>query len=183
MCTIFVQELTAKVLPIALPPTVNPAANADIIREIPLGHPTCALAKINAAIVADAEPDTTPQMSPTTSLQIELTRSALRKRRIASWAPGTFREAMEWNGFSSADATAIPIMSKIMPTKIITSRIKKATSRLLFAITSSDTREMVPEIKIVTKNMVTTHLVVLFRSRLEASGSDLANVNSSFRER
>ena len=69
-------------MPIALPPTVNPAANADIIREIPLGHPTCALAKINAAIVADAEPDTTPQMSPTTSLQIELTRSALRRRRM-----------------------------------------------------------------------------------------------------
>ena len=36
-----------------------------------------------------------PQMSPTTSLQMELTRSALRRSRMASWEPGTFRAAME----------------------------------------------------------------------------------------
>ena len=33
-CTIFVLELTAKPFPTALPPTVRPAASADIIREI-----------------------------------------------------------------------------------------------------------------------------------------------------
>ena len=48
-----------------------------------------------AAIVADADPETTPHISPTTSLQIELTRSALLKRRIASALPGTLRAAIE----------------------------------------------------------------------------------------
>ena len=33
---------------------------------------------------AEADPETTPQISPTTSLQMELTRSALRRSRMAS---------------------------------------------------------------------------------------------------
>ena len=35
-------------------------------------------------LTAEAEPETTPQISPITSLQIELTFSALRKSFIAS---------------------------------------------------------------------------------------------------
>ena len=47
-----------------------------------------------AAINADAEPDTTPQISPTTSLQKEETRSACRSMRIAVAASGFFFEAI-----------------------------------------------------------------------------------------
>ena len=72
------------VLPMALPPTVSPATNADISRPTPLGHPTSTWFSTSNAMVAEAEPDTTPQISPTTSLQMELTRSALRSRRMAS---------------------------------------------------------------------------------------------------
>ena len=79
----------------AFPPTVRPAAKADIIRETPLGQPTSALARISVAMVAEAEPETTPQISPNTSLQMELTRYALRSKRMASWAPGTFLDAIE----------------------------------------------------------------------------------------
>ena len=90
-----VAEFMAKVLPMALPPTVRPAASEDMAREIPLGQSGWVFVKIRAVMVADALPDTTPQISPTTSQQIELTRSALRSRRMACWAPITFRAAME----------------------------------------------------------------------------------------
>ena len=56
----------------------------------------------------------------------------------------------------------------------MTSRIRNATPILLFSITSSDTKEMRPDTRMVTKKMVTTHWIVLFRSRLEASGSVFA---------
>ena len=79
----------------ALPPTVSPATSADMTRETPRGQPTSTWVRISAAMVADALPETTPQISPTTSLQMELTRSALRRSRMASWEPGTFRAAME----------------------------------------------------------------------------------------
>ena len=85
----------ANVLPTAFPPTVKPATSADIIRDIILGHEKSKLYKICAAIVAEAEPETTPQISPTTSLQMELTRSAFRSSRMASCAPGIFRAAIE----------------------------------------------------------------------------------------
>ena len=52
-------------------------------------------AAIEAKLRAAAEPETTPQISPTTSLHMELTRSALRSKRIDSCAPGTFLDAIE----------------------------------------------------------------------------------------
>ncbi len=171
--TIWVLELTANTLPTALPPTVSPATRADMTRLTPLGQETSTLARISAAMVAEAEPEMTPQISPTTSLQMELTRSALRSRRMAAWAPGTFRAAIEWKGFSSALATAMPMMSKRMPITTMASRMTKATATPLLSMTSSDTREMMPEMTMVIKKTVTTHLIVLLRSRLEASGSAL----------
>ena len=79
----------------AFPPTVRPATMADMTRGI-----TCLAENVKCcmtctAMVAEAEPDTTPQMSPTTSLQMELTRSAFRSSLIDYLAPGTFRAAME----------------------------------------------------------------------------------------
>ena len=44
----------------------------------------------------------------------------------------------------------------------------------------SETSEMVPDMKIVTKKMVTTQRIVLFRSFLDADGSDLDNEISPF---
>ena len=73
-----VLEFTAKPLPMAFPPTVNAATKLDISSDTISGQPNSKFAKICAAMVADAEPDTTPQISPTTSLQMELTRSAFR---------------------------------------------------------------------------------------------------------
>ena len=49
-----------------------------------------------------------------------------------------------------------------------------AASTLLFAITSSDTRENVPEIRIVMTKIVTTHLMFFLFSRFMASGSVFA---------
>ena len=125
-------------------------------------------------MVAEAEPDTTPQMSPTTSLQMELTRSAFRRRLMAALAPGTFRAAMAWKGFSSAVATAIPIISKIIPMKIMARRMRNATAVELFSMRMSDRKEIAPEIRMVTRKMVITYLICFFRSRLEASGSAFA---------
>lgn len=93
--TISVQELMANVLPMALPPTVKPATNADIKSVATWGNVNEKFCRICAAMVAEAEPETTPQISPITSLQMELTRSAFRKSRMACMLPGTFRAAME----------------------------------------------------------------------------------------
>ena len=81
--TICVQDLIANVLPIALPPTVNPATSADIKSVTSCGTEKAKFCSTCAAMVAEAEPETTPQISPTTSLQMELTRSALRRSWIA----------------------------------------------------------------------------------------------------
>ena len=85
----------AKVLPMAFPPTVRAATSADMTRDTTCGQEKVKCVRIWDAMVAEAEPETTPQISPTTSLQMELTRSALRSKEIAYLAPGTFRAAME----------------------------------------------------------------------------------------
>jgi len=53
------------------------------------------------------------------------------------------------------------------------SRIKNATNIELFAMISSDINEIDPEIMIVTRNIVTTHRIDLFRSFFDDAGSDL----------
>ena len=68
-------------------------------------------------------------------------------------------------------ATAIPMISKIMPIRMIANRIKKAVMMLLWLITSSETNEMAPEMTIVTKKMVTTQRTALFRAFLDDAGS------------
>ena len=71
----------------------------------------------------------------------------------------------------------MPMISKIMPTITMASRIRKATGRLLLSITSSETREMMPEITTVIRKTVT---IVLCRCRLAASGSVFATKTFSF---
>ena len=171
----------AKVLPIALPPTVSAATVADMVRVMSLGQEKPGMVAItSAAIMADAEPDTTPQISPMTSLQMELTLSALRSSLIASWAPGTFLAAMEWKGFSSAEVTATPIISNTIPTMTMISRIRNATRILLFHIISSERKLMVPEINRVTIKICSTHFLVLLFSFLIASESGFATGSAPF---
>ena len=67
----------------------------------------------------------------------------------------------------------MPMMSKIIPTRMIASRIKKAVNIPLFCITSSETNEMMPEMTMVTKKMVTTQRIVLLRIFFMAAGSAL----------
>ena len=87
--------LMAMDLPKALPPTVIPATRADIksctARDKTVGMPMTAW----VAMTAEAEPEMTPQISPTTSLQKEETRYAFRSSRMASVASGIFFAAME----------------------------------------------------------------------------------------
>ena len=45
----------------------------------------------------------------------------------------------------------------------------------------SDKNEIVPDIKIVIKKMLTTHLIVFQRSRLEASASFFAKIDPSIK--
>ena len=65
----------------------------------------------------------------------------------------------------------MPMMSKTIPIKIIVSRIKKAVKIPLLLITSSEMNEIVPDMTMVTKKMVTTHRIVLLRAFFKAAGS------------
>ena len=96
--------------------------------------------RICAAIVADAEPDTTPQISPTTSLQILDTLLALRSRYKDSFAPFSLWAAMEWNGLGSAAVVATPITSNTMPKPINATKIKTATTTPAPSSIDSDAR-------------------------------------------
>ena len=78
-------------------------------------------------MTAEAEPETTPQMSPTTSLQKEDTLGALRMRRMASLASGRLRAAIEWKGCSDAVVTETPMMSNRMPTSTMENSTTKAS--------------------------------------------------------
>ena len=157
ICTIAVLESMAKPLPMALPPTVRPATKADIPKEMIWGMEKSKFARICVTMAAEALPDTTPQISPITSQQMLLTLSALRKRLIASWAPITFRAAIEWKGFSSAEVTATPIISKTIPISTMNSKITNATAIVLTAISWEEQNEMSAEIAMVRKKMVIIH--------------------------
>ena len=93
--TTVVLEPMAKDLPQAFPPTVSPAASADMESVMKSSFAPGRIAQSRAAIVAAAEPEMTPQISPITSLQNEDTRPAFRMSFKASPASGTFREAIE----------------------------------------------------------------------------------------
>ncbi len=79
------------------------------------------------AITEPAEPLTTPTISPATSFSILETRSALRINLSACFAPLIFLDAMAMNGRSSADVTAVPITSVIIPIEINTMSAISAT--------------------------------------------------------
>ena len=100
----------------------------------------------------------TPQMSPITSLQNDETRPALRMSRSASSASGTLREAIAWNGTSSAAVTATPMISNRIP--VSTMQIRITNDRISPAPSSKldDTKLMSAEIRTVTRKISAIHL-------------------------
>ena len=85
----------AKDLPHAFPPTVSPAASADMASVRTISRMPGCIASTRAAMVAAAEPEMTPQISPMTSLQNDDTRPAFRISFSACVASGTLRDAIE----------------------------------------------------------------------------------------
>ena len=68
----------------------------------------------------------------------------------------------------------------MIPKKIIASRIKKATSVLLTAISSSEPREISVEIQMVATNTIVIQRIVLIRSFFAEAGSDLDTTINPF---
>lgn len=106
-------------MPKAFPPTVRDAVREmsdtpkmEVFKRVVMEP----ILRMRTAMV---EPLTMPAMSPTTSLQKFDTGPALLTRLKASLAPWIFRDAMALKGFLSAEATAMPIMSKTMPMSMI----------------------------------------------------------------
>ena len=109
--------LIAKVLPKAFPPIVK-AAIRDVVTKVTTNILICVVVDIITDIIALADPEMIPQISPTTSLQKDDTLAAFLINSTAISEPFTFLAFIEWKGLTSADATAIPIISKIIPIKI-----------------------------------------------------------------
>ena len=65
----------------------------------------------------------------------------------------------------------MPITSKTIPIIMIASKIRNALTMPLRLITSSEIKVKAPEMTMVTKKIVTTQRIVLFRSFFAAAGS------------
>jgi hypothetical protein len=105
-----------------------------------------------------AAPLIIPHISPTTSLQKFETKSAFLISCKAWRAPRILFEAIEINGTSEAAATAIPIISKITPIKIINNIINKG--KIILLELDNIFCEVIlkkEEIMSVTKNILIAH--------------------------
>ena len=71
--------------------------------------------RIDNVMIAPIAPLTIPQISPTTSLQMLLTKSARFNKYIACVAPFIFFDAIDINGVISAAAMDMPIVSNVIP--------------------------------------------------------------------
>ena len=158
MRTTAVLEFMARDFPQAFPPTVIPETTADSSSVMKISEPLLLSNSTRAEMTAAAEPEMTPQMSPITSLQNDETRPALRMSRSASYASGTLREAIAWNGTSSAAVTATPMISNRIP--VSTMQIRITNDRISPAPSSKldDTKLMSAEIRTVTRKISAIHL-------------------------
>ncbi len=114
---IFVLFLIATPFPIALPPIVR-AAIVAVTNNDTINRFISNFEAIEVATATPAVPDTIPQISPTTSLQIDDTLSEFLINLTAIFEPFTFLAFIEIIGLSSADVTATPIISNTIPNKI-----------------------------------------------------------------
>lgn len=129
----------------AFPPIVNEAIVAVII------NPTQKMFRFKALdmeedIVTPAEPEIMPHMSPMTSLQNDDTLAAFFLNDTAFLAPFIFLELMECSGSSSAEVTATPIISKIIPMMIKIKSISIPTVIFTLGMVISDINENINEI-------------------------------------
>lgn len=145
-------------LPQALPPTVTPETTADSSSVIKISDLLLLRISTRAAMTAAAEPEITPQISPMTSLQNDDTFPALRIRRSASSASGTLREAIAWNGTSSAAVTATPMISNRIPVSTMQIRIKKDSASPAPSRRLDDTKLIRAEIRTVVRKISAIHL-------------------------
>lgn len=145
-------------LPQALPPTVTPETTADSSNVIKISDLLLLRISTRAAMTAAAEPEITPQISPMTSLQNDDTFPALRIRRSASSASGTLREAIAWNGTSSAAVTATPMISNRIPVSTMQIRIKKDSASPAPSRRLDDTKLIRAEIRTVVRKISAIHL-------------------------
>lgn len=135
----------AMFLKMAFPPIVNEAIVAVIINPTQKTFKSKFL-EIDAAIVTPAEPDIIPHISPITSLQNDDTLAAFFLNDTAFFAPFIFLELMECNGSSSAEVTATPIISKIIPMMININSISIPVRRFTLGMVVSDINENISEI-------------------------------------
>ena len=113
--------------PSALPPMVSAATmlvSTRLMSTLFFAHPNDVTKK--PTITMTAPPLIIPVMSPITSLQKFDTLPACDIILIAAFAPGTFLDAIEWNGTGFAAVTAVPIMSNMTPRSIKISNITSA---------------------------------------------------------
>lgn len=101
----------------AFPPTVNEEMNADKTTDIIVLLMPNFVDK-DMARTAPNPPDTIPQTSPITSLQIDDILLPLFIKVKASLAPFTLADDIEWNVASLAVIPAVPIASKSIPMDI-----------------------------------------------------------------
>ena len=134
--------LIALVLPKALPVIVRDAINAVVINTTKEVF-KLNLVAIEVATSTPAEPDTTPQTSPTTSLQIDANLSEFFKSFTEWWDPFTFLDAIEWNGVSSWAVIATPIISNIIDIKINNKIIIIPKIIFIFGIKLSDVKDII----------------------------------------
>jgi hypothetical protein len=113
-------------------------------------------------IIPPVAPLIIPQISPTTSLQILLTISALLSRYNAWLAPFIFFDDIDTNGVTSAAAIEIPIVSKTIPIKINTSN--KINAKGSETVRKNDSAIKLIEADKINVNMtiLTTQLYALF---------------------
>ena len=141
---IWLQYFMATFLKIALPNIVNPAIIEAIREEIRiiLKSPAESII-IFATMLAPAAPDKIPHTSPITSLQTELTLSALLIKLNAWRLPFTFLADIAVNGSIEQDATAKPTMSnkmlRAMKTKMTTIAI------MMFALLKTSSLSMLKD--------------------------------------
>lgn len=112
--------------------------------------------------VVPAAPETTPQMSPATSLQTLDTLAAFLISHRACLAPGSFLAAMATKGGWSALATAMPMMSVMMPIATSSSTVRVATAMPAPARAAEEDQLMSMDRPKDRKNTISTQLAAFF---------------------
>lgn len=142
----------------AFPAMVIPAINAETVEAIAIEmkSPFDAMA-IFVNILAPSAPDKILHISPMTSVQIALIRSAFFMRDIACLLPFTCLDAIAKNGSTELEVTATPNISKTILIAIKINMTITAIIILAFESAISLTTLNVNDKNIARKNTFTGH--------------------------